>query len=167
MGELIVIDNETGEVKEEVKEKVETTSNFATMEGFEKEIGVLDKLIDMRSKYVDVIKEDFSKGRLSPKEMRLVNEVVNGLSADVLSKIKNIKDAQLQESKNNNDAALLQIAMGLISQRSNAINKENTGDNVVSIKRLDSFDFSETEINESVRDDILNKDIKIEEDEEE
>lgn len=127
----------------------EEKREFSSLEGFDTEIGILDKVIRVREKMMDNLHDDFVKGKLTSKETEVFNQVLTSLSSDVLSKVKLIKDVGLQEAKNNNESALIGLAMSLIGDRNKVVNdlkNIEVATKPLEVKTLDSHEFLEEEI---------------------
>lgn len=144
----VFIDVSCKEEPVETKNKVDLRK-FSTLEGFESELGIFDKIIKIREDMIDNNAQDFINGRLSTRDAEVFNQIMSQLSSDVLNKVKMIKDAGIQEAKANNESALIGLAMSLIGDRSKVITELKTinVEPVKSeVKQLNSFDFIEEEL---------------------
>lgn len=122
---------------------------FSTLEGFDTEISILDKVIRVREMMMENLHDDFVKGKLSSKETEVFNQVLTSLSSDVLSKVKLIKDVGLQEAKNNNESALIGLAMSLIGDRNKVVGELKNMEvksKQLEVKTLNEHEFLEEEI---------------------
>lgn len=149
MADEVFIDVTDEPVAKVEEKKTIDLRQFSTLEGFENELAIYDKVIKIRESMIDKSAEDFINGRLSTREMEVMNQIMGQLSGDVINKVKMIKDAGIQEAKANNESALIGLAMSLIGDRSKVINELKAID-VESIKQdikeLNSFEFIEEEL---------------------